>query len=103
MKLTTVFLDAGGVILDESEHEQAIARVAVEVLSGVVEGYTLEAYWQDVAEASRIFAPRIYQYIFYCTIIYIIINHCSSICNTLRCVTQENIEYRKQHVNPAKT
>jgi FMN phosphatase YigB (HAD superfamily) len=65
MKVTTVFLDAGGVILDESEHEQALARVAVEVISAVVEGYTLESYWRDVSEASRVYAPRIYQYVFW--------------------------------------
>lgn len=65
MKLTTVFLDAGGVILDESEHELALARVAVEVISAAVEGYTLESYWRDVEEASRVYAPRIYQYVFW--------------------------------------
>lgn len=65
MKLTTVFLDAGGVILDESEHEQAVARVAVESLSRIVEGYSLNDYWRDVDEASRVYAPRIYQYVFF--------------------------------------
>jgi putative hydrolase of the HAD superfamily len=65
MKLTTVFLDAGGVILDESEHENALAEVAVGALSGIVDGYSLDAYWRDVEEASRVYAPRIYQYVFF--------------------------------------
>ena len=65
MKITTVFLDAGGVILDESEHEVALAGVAVEALAGAVEGYDLEAYWSDVDEAVRFYAPRIYQYVFW--------------------------------------
>lgn len=65
MKITTVFLDAGGVILDESAHERALARVAVGVLSGIVNGYSEDAYWRDVDEAARVFAPRIYQYVFW--------------------------------------
>jgi HAD superfamily hydrolase (TIGR01549 family) len=65
MKVTTVFLDAGGVILDESEQEHALAEVAVEALSEVVEDYALDDYWGDVEEASRIYAPRIYQYVFF--------------------------------------
>jgi len=65
MKLTTVFLDAGGVILDESEHENAVARVAVQELSKITQGYTLDDYWRDVEEASRVYAPRIYQYVFF--------------------------------------
>ncbi len=65
MKITTVFLDAGGVILDESVQESATAAVAVEVLSGVVGGYSEDAYWRDVEEAVGLYAPRIYQYIFW--------------------------------------
>ncbi len=65
MNLTTVFLDAGGVILDESEHEVALAGVAVEALSRVVDGYSPDAWWRDVAEAAGAYAPRIYQYVFY--------------------------------------
>ena len=65
MKITTVFLDAGGVILDESEQERTLSVLAAEFLSGIVEGYSPEAYWHDVEEASRVYAPRIYQYVFY--------------------------------------
>jgi HAD superfamily hydrolase (TIGR01549 family) len=65
MKLTTVFLDAGGVILDESEQEHALAEVAVETLSGIIQGYALDDYWRDVEEASSLYAPRIYQYVFF--------------------------------------
>jgi len=65
MKITTVFLDAGGVILDESGHEAALAGVAVEALAGIVDGYSEEAYWRDVEEAAGLYAPRIYQYVFW--------------------------------------
>ena len=65
MRITTIFLDAGGVILDESEHEAALAGVAVEALAGTVDGYSVEAYWRDVEEASLKYAPRIYQYVFW--------------------------------------
>ena len=65
MKINTVFLDAGGVILDESGHERALAKVAVEVLSGVVAGYSEDLYWRDAEEAVCLYAPRIYQYVFY--------------------------------------
>jgi HAD superfamily hydrolase (TIGR01549 family) len=65
MNITTVFLDAGGVILDESQHEVAVAGAAVKVLSGILDGYSEQDYWRDIEEASRVFAPRIYQYVFY--------------------------------------
>lgn len=65
MSISTVFLDAGGVILDESEHEREIAQVATDILSGIVPGYTVDTYWRDVGEASRLYAPRIYQYVFW--------------------------------------
>jgi putative hydrolase of the HAD superfamily len=65
MKLTTVFLDAGGVLLDESLHEEAIGRAAAEILGSLIDGYTLDAYRRDIDEASRAYAPRIYQFVFW--------------------------------------
>ncbi len=67
MKITTVLLDAGGVILDESEDEKARVKVAVEVLSGVVPGYSAEMLYRDLEEAiegfcSRVLACAIWKY-----------------------------------------
>jgi len=64
MDITTVLLDAGGVILDESEHETVRAEVIVETLGGVVPGYSIEDYYGDVAEAVECFCPKTYAYVF---------------------------------------
>jgi len=53
------------VILDESEHEEARARLAVEVLSPVVPGYSVSQYWSDVEEAVTVLCPSAYQYVFW--------------------------------------
>ena len=65
MDITTVLLDAGGVILDESEHETARAQVIVETLGHVVPGYSLENYYADVEEAVQCFCPKTYAYVFW--------------------------------------
>ena len=65
MTITTVLLDAGGVILDESRHEQVRAEVTVDLLSRVIPGYSLASYWSDVEEAVRSFCPNVYQYVFW--------------------------------------
>jgi putative hydrolase of the HAD superfamily len=65
MKITTVLLDAGGVILDESEHEQVRAELAVEILSSVVPGYCIDDYSSDVDDAVKCFCPSVYQYVFW--------------------------------------
>ena len=65
MKITTVFLDAGGVILDESEHEQARAKLAAEILRPVVSCYSTAQYWRDVEEAVELLIPSAYQYVFW--------------------------------------
>jgi FMN phosphatase YigB (HAD superfamily) len=64
-KITTVLLDAGGVILDEAEHEKARVRIAVEVLGSVIPGYSLARFYSDVEEAIRVFCPRILACIFW--------------------------------------
>ena len=61
--IDTVLLDAGGVILDESEAERIRSEVAVEALSPIVPGYDLDAYWADVEEAVGCYTPRVYQYV----------------------------------------
>ncbi len=68
MKITTVLLDAGGVILDESEHEQVRAELAVEILSSVVPEYSISEYHSDIEEAVKCFCPGVYQYVFWKTL-----------------------------------
>ena len=63
MTIRAVLLDAGGVILDESEHEAVRAEIMAEVLAAVVAGYSVEAYYADVEEAVRAFCPSVYQYV----------------------------------------
>jgi putative hydrolase of the HAD superfamily len=65
MKITTILLDAGGVILDESEHEQVRAELAAEILSPVIPGYSIEEYYSEVEEAVRCFCPSVYQFVFW--------------------------------------
>ena len=65
MKITTVLLDAGGVILDESEHEEVRAQIAVEILGTVIPGYSIDTYYADVEEAVNCFCPSVYQYVFW--------------------------------------
>jgi len=65
MSISTILLDAGGVILDESEHEAVRAEMIVEVLAGVVPGYSVDMYHSDVEEAVRSFCPNTYQYVFW--------------------------------------
>ena len=64
-KITTVLLDAGGVILDESEHEEVHAEIAVEILSTINPGYSVDSYYLDIKEAVDSFCPSTYQYVLY--------------------------------------
>jgi FMN phosphatase YigB (HAD superfamily) len=63
--IKNVFLDAGGVILDESQHENRRAELSVSLLKKLSSSYSLEDYWHDVEEAVRIYVPRVYEYVFW--------------------------------------
>jgi putative hydrolase of the HAD superfamily len=65
VKITTVLLDAGGIILDETEHEEKRAKIAVEILNAIIPGYSVSAYYSDIEEAVRCFCPSVYQYVFW--------------------------------------
>lgn len=60
-----VFLDAGGVILDETEHEQIRAALAVSLLDKQNSTYSIADYWDDVDEAVHIYVPQVYEYVFW--------------------------------------
>jgi HAD superfamily hydrolase (TIGR01509 family) len=55
-----VLLDAGGVLLDESNMEQRMAELVVQTIRSVAPEYVVDRYWQDVQEAVNRFAPKIY-------------------------------------------
>lgn len=61
--ITTVLLDAGGVILDESEHERVRIEIATRILGDVVTGYSESMLRSDLDEAIRVFCPRILAYV----------------------------------------
>ncbi|MBN1917865.1 MAG: HAD family hydrolase [Verrucomicrobia bacterium] len=63
MRTTTVLLDAGGVILDESEAERVWADAMVRLLGPVVHAYDHERYAADAAEAVAAFSPSVRQYV----------------------------------------
>ena len=65
MSFTTVLLDAGGVILDESQHELVRAELTAEILSGVVPSYSVDCYFSDVEDAVQSFCANVYQYVFW--------------------------------------
>ena len=56
--ISTILLDAGGVLLDETEHEAAWARAICEVV-----GLSREQYIADVDESVLRFVPRVYRFV----------------------------------------
>lgn len=56
--ITTVLLDAGGVLLDETEHEERWAAILCDLA-----GISREQYDRDVAESVRVYVPRVYRYV----------------------------------------
>jgi len=64
-RIATVLLDAGGVLLDESEHEQVRAAITAKLLADVVPGYSVDDYFADIEEAVQVFAPAAYKYVFW--------------------------------------
>jgi HAD superfamily hydrolase (TIGR01549 family) len=63
--LKNIFLDAGGVILDENNFENNMAKKITEIIQKYNYEYSLENYWKDVEEAVYRFVPKTYDYILY--------------------------------------
>lgn len=63
--MKNVFLDAGGVILDEASHETARAELTVAILNENGIRYSLTDYWTDIDEAVRVFALHTYGFVFW--------------------------------------
>ena len=60
---STVLLDAGGVLLDESEHEEHVCITVVQLIRSAESSYTREQYWRDTAEAITRFCPSTPRYV----------------------------------------
>lgn len=63
MPITTILLDGGGVIVDESELEDVRAKIISDVLSSLIRGYSTYNYRLDMDEAVKSFCPNVYKYI----------------------------------------
>jgi len=62
--IQNIFLDAGGVILDESEFEKNSAEIITKLIKNY-KNYSIENYWDDVNEAIYRFVPKVYDYILF--------------------------------------
>ncbi|MGD8922238.1 MAG: HAD family hydrolase [Candidatus Zixiibacteriota bacterium] len=65
MKISDVFLDAGGVLLDETDEEAFRSQLAVEALKAVIPDYNHEMLQEDLKESVASFSPHTYQYVFW--------------------------------------
>ena len=63
--IKNVFLDAGGVILDETVFEEVSAKIITEIIRNTNSKYSIENYWKDIAESVYRFVPRAYDYVLY--------------------------------------
>lgn len=63
MSITTILLDGGGVIIDESELEDVRARVISQALATLLPYYSTKNYWSDVDEAVKSYCPDVYGYV----------------------------------------
>ena len=62
--IEAIFLDAGGVILDESPFEIEIAEIITYLISKI-KNYSTEQYWNDIEEAIYRFVSSTYEYVIF--------------------------------------
>lgn len=65
MTIHNVLLDAGGVILDETTQEKALADLVVSLILQHIPTYSLAQYQSDIDDAVMRFVPRVYPYVLY--------------------------------------
>jgi len=63
--IKNIFLDAGGVILNETNFENNMANIISEIIQKYNHGYSPDNYWKDAEEAVYRFVPKVYEYILY--------------------------------------
>jgi len=62
--IEAIFLDAGGVIIDESHFEPIKAEIITQILSQYAT-YTISDYWNDAEEAVFRFVSSVYEYVLF--------------------------------------
>ena len=67
--IKNIFLDAGGVILDESIFEDLSGKIITEIVRQYNTSYSPENYQSDIKEAVYRFVPKVYDYVLYRNII----------------------------------
>ena len=67
--IRNIFLDAGGVILDETQFENKSAEIIIGIINQHNEKYKSENYWKDAEEAVYRFIPKVYDYVLYKNIV----------------------------------
>ena len=60
-----IFLDAGGVILDETSFEEYSAKIISAVIAAYNKNYSEADYWKNAEEAVYRYVPKVYDYILY--------------------------------------
>jgi len=65
MNIKNIFLDAGGVILNEDDFEKNMALIITGTVKKYLPEYSVENYRADAEEAVYRFVPRVYDYILY--------------------------------------
>ena len=60
-----IFLDAGGIILNEDMYENESANIIVNIIKKYNKNYLHEHYWKDSDEAIYRYIPKVYEYILY--------------------------------------
>ena len=63
--IRNIFLDVGGVILDETEFENNSAEIITGIINQYNKKYMVENYWMDIDEAVYRFVPKVYDYALY--------------------------------------
>jgi 8-oxo-dGTP diphosphatase/putative hydrolase of the HAD superfamily len=63
--IKNMFLDAGGVILNENEFENNSAKIISEIINRYNENYSIKNYWEDIEESIYRFVPKVYDYVLY--------------------------------------
>jgi len=63
--IKNIFLDAGGVILDEKIFEENSSKIITNIIKKFNKNYSISDYWNDVDEAVHRYVPNVYDYVLY--------------------------------------
>ena len=63
--IKNIFLDAGGIILNEDDYENKAAEIIVDIIQKHNKEYSIEQYWNDSEEAIYRYIPKVYEFILY--------------------------------------